>query len=78
MNGLYGLVFKYTENVFSVSNLQLNPSSASFISDIKIIQRDTWAAQLFKCPTLDFGTDHDLTVMRLSPRLVSVLGVEPS
>ena len=78
MNGLYGLVFKYTENVFSVSNLQLNPSSASFISDIKIIQRDTWAAQLFKCPTLDFASDHDLRVVGLGPESGSMASVEPA
>ena len=31
--------------------------------------RGTWVAQLVKCPTLDFGSGHDLRVMRLSPAL---------
>ena len=33
-------------------------------------------AQLVKRPTLDFNSGHDLTVMRSSPALGSVLGVE--
>ena len=33
-------------------------------------------AQLVKHPTLDFGRGHDLTVMRSSPTLGSMLGME--
>jgi len=35
-------------------------------------------AQSFKRPTLDFGSDHDLRVVRLSPLLGSALGLEPA
>ena len=35
-------------------------------------------AQSVKYPTLDFGSGHDLRVVRLSPKLGSVLGVEPA
>ena len=38
----------------------------------------TWVAQLVKHPTLDFGSGHDLRVMRLSRVSGSVLGVEPA
>jgi len=37
---------------------------------------DTWVAQSFKCPTLDFGSGHDLRVVRSSPALGSALGIE--
>ena len=36
----------------------------------------TWVAQLVK--PLDFGSGHDLRVVRLSPTLGSVLGMEPA
>ena len=36
----------------------------------------TWVAQLVKCLTLDFGLDHDLTTMSLSPVSVSAPGVD--
>jgi len=43
--------------------------------------RGTWVAQSFKHPTLDFGSGHDLRVMRSSPTWSptwgSILGVEP-
>ena len=35
-------------------------------------------AQSVKCLSLDFGSGHDLRVMRLSPALGSVLRVEPA
>ena len=35
-------------------------------------------AQWVKHPTLDFGSGHDLGVVRLSPASGSVLGVEPA
>ena len=35
-------------------------------------------AQSVKCPTLDFGSGHDLMVLRLSPALGSALSVEPA
>ena len=34
-----------------------------------------WVSQLSKCPTLDFGPGHDLTVVSLSPASGSMLGV---
>ena len=37
-----------------------------------------WLAQSVKCLTLDFGSDHDLRVVRLSPASGSVLSVEPA
>ena len=36
-----------------------------------------WLAQLVKCPTLDFGSGHDLKVVRLIPMSGSILGVLP-
>ena len=38
----------------------------------------TWVAQLLRRPTLDFSSGHDLTVVRSSPALGSVLGTEPA
>ena len=35
--------------------------------------RGAWVAQWVKHPTLDFGSDHDLRVMRLSPLWGSAL-----
>ena len=35
--------------------------------NLKQIHRGVWVAQLVKRPTLDFGSGHDLSVMRLSP-----------
>ena len=32
-----------------------------------VVLRGTWVAQLVKCLTLDFGSGHDLRVMRSSP-----------
>ena len=37
-----------------------------------------WVAQSVKRPTLDFGSGHGLTVVRLSPVLGSVLGMKPA
>ena len=36
----------------------------------------TWVAQLVECPTLDFGSDHDLWVLGFSPMLGSPLSKE--
>ena len=38
----------------------------------------TWVAHSVKGLTLDFGSDHDLRVVRLSPTSDSVLGMEPT
>ena len=38
--------------------------------------RGTWVVQLVECPTLDFGSGHDLRVMRLSSTLGSMLSGE--
>ena len=37
-----------------------------------------WVAQLFKWPTLDFASSHDLSVLRLSPMSSSMLSMEPA
>ena len=42
------------------------------------MERCTWADQSVKHPTLDFGSGHDFRVVRLSPMLGSVLGMEPA
>ena len=41
-------------------------------------QRGTWVAQAVKALTLDFGSGHDLRVMRVSPESGSVLRVDPA
>ena len=38
--------------------------------------RGTWVAQWVEHPTLDFGSGHDLRVMRLSPKLGSTVRVK--
>ena len=38
---------------------------------------DAWVAQSVKCPTLDFGSDHDLMVSEMEPR-VGALSAEPA
>ena len=38
----------------------------------------TWVAQLVKRPIPDFSSGHDLRVLRSSPTLGSVLGLEPA
>ena len=40
--------------------------------------KDAWVAQSAKCPTLNFGSGHDLRVVRSSPMSGSALGVEPA
>ena len=41
--------------------------------------RGTWAAQSVELPTLDFGSDHDLTVCGVEPWLGLCIGsVEPA
>ena len=40
--------------------------------------RGTWVAQSVKHPALDFGSGHDLSMVRLSPVSVSRLGMEPA
>ena len=39
-------------------------------------ERGTWVAQLVKCPTLYFGSGHDLMVLRLGPGSDSKLSME--
>ena len=39
----------------------------------KLIFWGTWVAQSVKLPTLDFGSDHDLTVRRIEPSMGSAL-----
>ena len=40
--------------------------------------KGVWVAQSVEPPTLGFSSGYDLTVMRLSPALGSVLGIEPT
>ena len=42
----------------------------------KCSHRDAWVAQSVKCPTLDFGSGHDLVVVRSSPIWGSTLSKE--
>ena len=42
------------------------------------IGRGTWVAQSVECPTLNFGSGHDLRVLTSNPRLGSMLGVGPA
>jgi len=44
----------------------------------KMISWSTWVAQLVKRPTLDFGSGHDLRVVRSSPTSGPMLGMEPA
>ena len=44
----------------------------------KNVWRGTWMAQSVKLQTLDFGSGHDLRVLRLSPMSGSVPNVEPA
>ena len=39
---------------------------------------DDWVAQLTKCLTLDFSLGHDLTIVRSSPPLGTMLGIDPA
>ena len=39
-------------------------------------QGGAWVAQLVECPTLDFGSGHDLRVMRSNPMSGCTLGME--
>ena len=39
---------------------------------------DTWVAQSVKCLSFDFGSGHDFRVVRWSPSLSSILGMEPA
>ena len=43
---------------------------------IEWISWGTWVAQLFKHPTLDFGSGHDLRIVGSSPMSGSALGKE--
>ena len=41
-----------------------------------VVSWGTWVAQLVKYQTLDFGSGHDLRVLRLSPEWGSTVGME--
>lgn len=58
-----------TQQIFCI------PSAASKIPPSPP-KKGAWVAQFFKCLTSDFGSGHGLGVMRLSPALGSLLGVE--
>ena len=42
----------------------------------RITSSGAWGAQLVECLTLDFGSGHDLRVVRLNPALGSMLSME--
>ena len=46
--------------------------------NLKRVEVGGLGAQSVKLPTLDFGSGHNLRVMRLSPALGSTLDVEPA
>ena len=46
--------------------------------DLKSHNKGAWVAQSIKCLALDFGSGHDIRVVRSNPRLGSALGVEPA
>ena len=46
--------------------------------DQETIKEGAWVAQSVKHQTLDFGSGHDLRLMRLRPMSGSVLGMEPT
>ena len=61
----FKLVFEEKESILMVLQ-PLSFANVSFhIAKIYTLQ-GTWVAQLVKHPTCDFGSSHDLRVMRLS------------
>ena len=42
----------------------------------KLMTWDSWVIQLAKCPTVDFSSGHDLSVVGWSPTLGSELAME--
>ena len=44
----------------------------------RVQTQGAWVAQSIKHLTLDLGSGHDLTVVRLSPMFGSTLSVEPA
>ena len=63
---------------------QKNPASESLKSTVvteytdsaRIVFRAAWVVQSVKCLTLDFGSGHDLRVVRWSPASGSMLSGE--
>lgn len=54
-------------------------NSSSEMQDQEYLSsKGAWVAQLVKCPTLDFGSGHDLRVKRLNLVLGSLLSLEPA
>ena len=45
----------------------------SYICNYECSFEGAWVAESVKCPTLDFGSGHDLKVVRSSPKLGSAL-----
>ena len=46
------------------------------LSFIKFLKGGAWVAKSVKHPTLDFGSGHDIRIMRSSPTSGSALGME--
>ena len=69
---------KYREMVLNVNCLNSNPESPYLLCDFKKekLLGGAWVAQSFECLTLDFGSGHDLRVIRSSSMSCSVLSEE--
>ena len=48
------------------------------VSFKNVLDGGTWVVQLVKHLTLDFGSDHDLSVLGSSPAWGSMLSMEPA
>ena len=68
-------VFKKTIEIFKKTIWDLPD-----FPEVKLYSKNcgSWVSQLVKCPTLDFSSGHDLTVVRSSPTLGSALSMEPA
>ena len=55
-----------------------NPASAISPDSILLLAQSTQPSRISSEAALDFGSGHDLTVVRSSPKLGSTLGVEPA
>jgi len=70
---------KRGKNVFTGIDTEGAFENTQHLSMIKILTDwGAWVAQLVKRLTLDFGSGHDLKIMRSSPVSGSMLRVEPA
>ena len=61
--------------VFGAADIDVKKTGGALPSK-NLPSRGTLVAQLVKCLILDFGSGHDLRVLRCSPALASVLSME--